>query len=149
MTKRKRSTRTFTQIEFGFHDGRVDTVKLLLDGSSVTLEGELLQKVSTAYFSLKGYGVSPGLKSLGLTKGSASMRRGSDSDGNYVIKDMNMRDGMKGPLHMALSLSGGYLRLWIQSTTHPNLYFNIFFSQDDEKDFGRRLAQADGWDIDG
>lgn len=152
MSKRKRVWMGYSVVEFGYDDGRADTVKLILPSSSVTLKDELLEKVGAAYFSLYGYTVTPGVRALGLIKKTPW-------PGHTVVHDRYMRAGerAKGPLHFSLSLTGsgrknvdprhGRLRLWIQSTVHPHMYININFSQKDAKTFGEWLAKAGEWEI--
>jgi hypothetical protein len=149
--KKRKRARTFTPIKFGYDDGRADTVLLILEGARLTLEGELLQRVTAAYFSVHDFAVSPSLRSLGLKKTIwATPRRAAraaTARGNYVVQDSLMRDGRKGPLHISMSIFDGYLRLWVQSTVQRLLYFNIYFSKVDAEEFGRRLAEASEWDI--
>lgn len=153
MSKRKRSSRSnYSKVEFGYDDGRSDTVMLILPSSNVTLEGDLLEKVGVAYLSLYGYTVTPGVRALGLIKKHPWPGHHTVSDGY-----MNVGKRKHGPLHFTMSTSGSgrkdadprraRLRLWIQSTVHPHFNLNINFSRQDAKEFGRRLAEAGGWEI--
>lgn len=145
MPRRKRATRKYTDVEFGYDDGRVNTVMLMVGGASVTLQGEMLDKVTASFFSLHGYGVSPGIRAYKLKKSTPWK-------GHNVVTDNYMSatkggPGRKGPLHFTLSTTDGRLRLWIQSTVHPHFHLNINFSKKDAAEFGRRLAEAAGWDV--
>lgn len=153
MSKRKRTKRSnYSQVEFGYDDGRADTVMLMLPSASVTLEGKMLDRVTAAYFSLYGYTVTPSPRSLDLIKKTPW-------PGHVVAHDKYRRGGerTKGPLHFTMSLTGSgrkdvdprrsRLRLWIQSTVHPHFFININFSRQDAKAFGQRLAEAAGWEI--
>jgi hypothetical protein len=147
----------YSEIEFGYDDGRADTVMLRSGGASVTLEGQDLENVTAAVLSLQGYEVKPGIRTLGLRKYKNCR--------TTTIHDQRMSAGKRqcGPLHFSVSSSEGYtrktsggkkvkvpgipLRLWAQSTTNPSFHMSLVFSEKDLAEFTERLARADRWDL--
>lgn len=150
----------YSEIEFGYDDGRADTVMIRSGAASVTLEGQNLENMTAAVLSLQGYEVKPGIRTLGLRKYKNSR--------TTTIHDQRMsarRKRTKDPLHFSVSSSEGDsyemkggarvkrpgtpLRLWAQSTINPSFHMSFVFSQKDAKEFGERLAEAAGWELTG
>lgn len=147
----------YSEIEFGYDDGRADTVMIRSGSASVSIEGRDLENVTAAVLSLQGYEVKPGIRKLGLRK-YKNCRTTTIHD-----QRMSARNPAKGPLHFSASSSEGYshkteggnrvkktgmpLRLWVQSTVNSSFHMNFVFSQKDAKEFGERLAEAAGWEL--
>ncbi len=136
-----------TEIEFGYYDGRSDTVMLILPGqSAVTLEGDDLDLVTAAYFHLRGHQVSPSIKSFGLRKyKNGAVTTITDDRMSYKKRDKRTEH----PLSFSISITDtwpGTLRLWVEST-HTKMWFNFEMSKEQTEEFGRRLAEAARWDV--
>jgi len=149
----------YSEIEFGYDDGRADTVMVRSGAASVTLEGQDLENMTAAVLSLQGYEVKPGIRALGLRK----YKNGRTT----TIHDQGMsarKERAKLPLHFSVSSSEGYsyktkkgghtikrtgmpLLLWAQSMADPSFNMSFAFSRKDAKEFGERLAEAAGWDL--
>jgi hypothetical protein len=147
----------YSKIEFGYDDGRADTVLVRSGSASVSIEGQDLENMTAAVLSLQGYEVRPGIRALGLRK-YKNCRTTTIHD-----QRANVRNGVKGPLHFSVSSTEGYsyemkggsrvkrpgtpLRLWAQSTVNPSFHMNFVFNQKDAKEFGKRLAEAADWEL--
>ena len=136
----------YTQLEFGYDDGYIRTVMLIIGkhDAAVTLKDRDLDMVTAAFFHLRDYAVSPGIKSFGL-------RKYKNCATTTITDDrLSLRKGVVGPLCYSLSINDtrpGDLRLWIQSTKHTHLWLNIEMNEKTADEFGRRLAEAAEWDI--
>lgn len=147
----------YSEIEFGYDDGRADTVMVRSGAASVTLEGQDLENMTAAVLSLQGYEVKPGIRTLGLRK-YKNCRTTTIHD-----QRASARKKVRGPLHFSVSSTEGYsyemkggnrvkrpgtpLRLWAQSTVNPSFHMSFVFSKKDLAEFTERLARADGWDL--
>lgn len=145
-----------TKVSFGWDDGDVRTVMLMIGthDAGVTLRGHDLDMVTAAFFHLRGYEVSPGLKKFGLRKyknGAVTTITADRMHYNERIRrEKRTMARHKYPLSISLSTSDtwpGTMRLWIQSTAHPHLWLNFELSKRDTAELGRRLADAAEWDI--
>ena len=141
--------RHFTDVKFGYHDGRRDTVRLMIgywqDGD-ITIEGDDLDMVTAAYFHLFGHAVSPGIKHYGLReyKNGAVTHIVDDRCGIY-----GRRWKKRHPLSWSLMESDGRpgeLRLWVQST-ETKMFMNFMMDKPTTEEFGRRLAVAAEWEV--
>ena len=162
MAKKKKRVyspkRHYTDVQFGYDDGNIRTVQIgitragapssLLD-TSLTLKGRDLDMVTAAFFHLRGYAVTPGIKSFGLRK------RKNGVTTTIADRRMYYKKRVVEPLSFQLSNADDRpddLRLWVQSTKHtkrPHLWLNIKMNEKAANEFGRRLAEAAKWDIDG
>lgn len=141
--------RHFTDVQFGYYDGRVDTVRLMIgewqDGD-LTIEGDDLDMVTAAFFHLFDHTVEPSLKSFGLRK----YKNGAVT---HIVDD---RCGIYGrrwkkrhPLSWSLMESDtrpGELRLFVNST-ETKMYMNFMMDKKTTQEFGRRLAAAAEWEV--
>ena len=147
---------TYSSIEFGYMDGRWDTVLIAVGpkkkgavglsnfDASVTIMGNDLDMVTAAFFSLRDYDLKPGIKSFGLRRRTVREITTVEDDRRHY------RKGIVGPLSYSLSIADDRpreLRLWIQSTQNPDVWFNLFMDKKTTDEFGQRLADAAGWDI--
>ena len=148
MPRRSRK-RHFTDVQFGYHDGRIDTVRLMIsehqDGD-ITIEGHDLDMVTAAFFHLFGYTVEPSLKRFQL-------RKYKNGWTTHIVDDrmsIYRRDRRKKyALSWSLMVSDdrpNELRLWVEST-QAKMYMNFMMDKDTTAEFGRRLAEAAKWDI--
>ena len=154
--------RHYTQLEFGYSDGDVRTVKLIIGNhdASVSLRGDDLDMVTAAFFHLRGYAVSPSLRHYKLKKidweNGVDDRRMSMLADREILKITRFHKGKErkghrsASLHFSLTTPQGRpdeLRLWIQSTANSSFWLNIMMNKKTADEFGRRLAEAAQWDI--
>ena len=152
-------TKRYDSIEFGYDDGRADTVMVRKGPASVTIEGQDLENMAAAVLHLQGYAVQPGLRKLGLRK-YKNCRTTTITD-----QRMSIRKGTRGPLHFSVSKTDGYsyktdsgrvvnrkgtaLWIWAQSTVNPSFHMNFVLSKEESEEFGRRLAESAEWELTG
>lgn len=146
----------YSNVEFGYMDGNAETVLIAVGpkkkgaaglsnfDASVTIKGDDLDMVAAAFFDLRDYDLKPGIKSFGLR------RRTTGQTTEVEDNRMHHKKGAAGLLSYSLSISDsrpGGLRLWIQSTQNTDVWFNLFMDKKTADEFGQRLADAAGWDI--
>ena len=148
MPRRSRK-RHFTDVQFGYHDGRIDTVRLMIsehqDGD-ITIEGHDLDMVTAAFFHLFGYTVEPSLKRFQLRKYKNGLTT-SIVDDRMSIYHRDRRE--KHALSWSLMVSDDRpdeLRLFVNST-QTKMYMNFMMDKDTTAEFGRRLSEAAQWDV--
>jgi hypothetical protein len=140
------SRRHYTQLKFGYDDGNARTVMLIIgDGdAATTLEDNNLDKITAAFFHLRGHAVTPGIKSFGL-------RKYKNGFTTTVTDDFMSRKRIDvGPTHYSMSIDDtnpGDLRLWIQSTLDRSTWLDIRMNKKTADEFGRRIAEAAEWDV--
>ena len=148
--------RHYTQLEFGSGydcDSGTQTVVIRIGNNwdhgdaSVTLKGDDLDMVTAAFFHLRGYTVTPGIKQFGLRRYKNYSTTTVTDDRTSLIKGALL---VFGPLAYSLSIDdarSGDLRLWIQSTCNSEMWLNIMMNKKAADEFGRLLAEAAEWDI--
>jgi len=146
LTRRSRST-----ISFGYEDGAADTVKIIVgergwQDASFSLKGLDLDLVAAAFFHLRGYAVTPGIRKFKLRSYvNAGIRTVTDQRMSSRADSLpgNVSFSLSGPTE--LSSKPHRWRLWIQSMTSPSLWLNIYMDEKTASEFERRLAEAGGW----
>lgn len=137
----------YTDVRFGYDDGNVRTVRLMVgqDDVSVTLEGGNLDMVTAAFFHLRGYRVEPGLKHYGLRKyRNAGTVTITDDRLSVYHKERRLRHELSFSLSVYDDRPND-LRLWVEST-RTKMWMNFEMDVATTEEFGRRLASAAQWE---